>query len=129
MRALAADLILLLHFAFVLFVVGGLALTWIGYAAGWAWVRNFKFRALHLAAIVFVAGQALAGVMCPLTIWEDALRGVASDKGFIARWVHALMFYSAPPWVFTLLYVAFALVVAATFWLIPPRRSSQKTKN
>lgn len=124
MREFAADLILIVHFAFVLFVVGGLVMIWIGHVAGWPWVRNFKFRVAHLAAIVFVAGEALAGVMCPLTIWEDALRGVATDKSFIARWVHAVMFYSAPPWVFTLLYVAFALAVAATFWWIPPRRKT-----
>lgn len=125
MRAFAADAILLIHFAFVLFVIGGLVVTWIGHAAGWRWVRNFRFRVAHLAAIVFVAGEALLGFMCPLTIWEDALRGVASDKSFIARWVHSVMFYTAPEWVFTLLYVAFALVVAATFWFIPPRRASK----
>ncbi|MBM3344522.1 MAG: DUF2784 domain-containing protein [Betaproteobacteria bacterium] len=126
MREFAADLILIVHFAFVLFVVGGLLMIWIGHAAGWQWVRNFKFRVAHLAAILFVALEAIAGVMCPLTIWEDALRGVTSDQSFIARWVHAIMFYSAPPWVFTLLYVAFALVVAATFWLVPPRRNKNK---
>lgn len=122
MREVAADLILVVHFAFVLFVVGGLALIWIGHAAGWRWVRSFKFRVAHLAAIIFVAGEALLGYMCPLTVWEDALRGVAQEKSFIARWVHYLMFYTAPEWVFTALYVAFALVVAATFWFIPPRR-------
>jgi polyferredoxin len=123
MHALAADIILVVHFAFVLFVLGGLALIWIGYVAGWQWVRNLWFRALHLAAIVFVAGEALLGVMCPLTVWEDALRGATHDKGFVARWVHRLMFYSAPEWVFTALYVAFALVVAATLWWVPPRRN------
>ena len=37
-----ADLILIAHFAFVLFVVGGLALIWIGAVAGWRWVRNAR---------------------------------------------------------------------------------------
>jgi hypothetical protein len=133
MHTLAADLILILHFAFVLFVVGGLALIWIGYAAGWQWVRNRWFRMAHLAAIVFVAGEALLGFMCPLTVWEDALRGDAGGtheaKSFIARWVHRLMFFTAPEWVFTALYVAFALLVAATFWFVPPRRSTQPQSN
>ena len=130
MQTFAADCILILHFAFVLFVVGGLALIWMGYAAGWRWVRNLWFRAAHLAAIVFVAGEALLGVACPLTLWEDALRhatgsatgGTHEEKSFIARWVHRLMFYTAPEGVFTALYIAFALAVAATFWFIPPRR-------
>ncbi len=122
MHTLAADLILIVHFAFVLFVIGGLALIWIGYAAGWPAVRNFRFRVLHLAAMVFVAGEALLGVMCPLTSLEDVLRGAQQEKNFIARWVHRVMFYSAPEWVFTTLYVAFALLVAVTFRLIPPQR-------
>lgn len=122
MHALAADFILVVHFAFVLFVVGGLALIWIGYAAGWPWVRNLWFRAAHLAAIAFVAGEALLGIACPLTLWEDALRGAAQHRSFVARWVHRVMFYSAPEWVFTALYVGFALLVAATLWFVPPRR-------
>jgi len=51
MSPLLADVVLVVHFAFVLFVVGGLALIWIGGAAGWQWVRGFWFRAAHLAAI------------------------------------------------------------------------------
>lgn len=125
MRALAADAILLVHFLFVLFVVGGLAATWIGAWRGWRWVRSLTFRITHLAAIVFVACEALIGMACPLTLWEDALRGMANEKSFIARWVHQLMFYSAPEWVFTALYVGFALIVAATFWLVPPKRGTK----
>lgn len=122
--ALLADAILVVHFAFVAFVVGGCGTIWIGAARGWRWIRNVRFRIAHLAAIGFVAAEALLGVMCPFTMWEDALRGRASDAGFIARWIHAVMFYELPPWVFTAAYVAFALVVALTFWLVPPLRRS-----
>ena len=122
MRVFIADAILIVHFLFVLFVIGGLAATWIGAWRGWHWIRSLSFRIAHLAAIVFVASEALLGMVCPLTEWEDALRGTAGDKSFIARWVHQLMFFSAPEWVFTALYVAFALLVAATFWFVPPRR-------
>jgi len=122
MAAFLADFILIVHFAFVAFVVGGLALIWIGAARGWQWVRNFWFRVAHLAAIVFVAGEALVGVWCPLTVWEDALRGVHGEKSFVARWVHRLMFYDFPGWVFTTAYVLFALVVIVTLVWLPPRR-------
>jgi hypothetical protein len=129
MNALLADLILLVHFAFVLFVVGGVPLVWIGAARGWSWVRNFWFRALHLAAIVFVAAEALAGVWCPLTVWEDALRGTRSELSFIARWIRRLLFYDFPQWVFTTAYVMFALVVAATWWFVRPRWPERETTN
>lgn len=129
MREFFADAILIAHFLFVLFVIGGLALTWIGALCGWQWIRSLRFRLAHLAAIVFVACEALLGIVCPLTVWEDTLRGTAHQKGFIARWVHQLMFFSAPEWVFTLLYVTFALTVAATFWFIPPRRRTRYRLN
>ena len=125
MNALLADAILVLHFAIVVFIVGGLLLIWVGAARGWDWVRNLWLRLSHVAAIVFVAGEAVAGVMCPLTVWEDALRGRFSETGFIERWLHAVLFYDLPPWVFTIAYVAFALVVVGTFIAIPPRRRAQ----
>ena len=123
MSTLLADVILIVHFLFVAFVVGGLALIWIGASSGWAWVRNFWFRVAHLGAILFVAGEAIVGIWCPLTVWEDALRGGAlSEKSFVARWIHRILFYDFPEWVFTVAYVAFALVVAATWWCVRPER-------
>lgn len=123
MRALLADVILVTHFLFVLFVVGGLPAIWLGAARGWHWVRNLWFRVGHLAAIVLVTAESLAGIWCPLTVWEDALRGNRSDMSFVARIVHKILFYNFPEWVFTALYSAFAVAVAVTFWRIPPRRA------
>ncbi len=121
-----ADLILATHFAFVLFVTGGLVLIWLGAAAGWQWVRGFAFRTAHLAAILFVAAEALVGMACPLTVWEDALRGTRTDMNFVARRLRHLLFYNFPDWVFTVAYVLFALLVAATWWFVRPRRSLQR---
>jgi hypothetical protein len=118
----AADLVLAVHAAFVLFVVGGLAATWLGAAFGKAWARNPWFRGLHLAAIAFVVVQSVLGYTCPLTVWEDALRGGGAAEGFIQRWVRALLYWSAPAWVFTAIYAAFGALVAWTWLRIPPRR-------
>ncbi|HET8608426.1 MAG TPA: DUF2784 domain-containing protein [Burkholderiales bacterium] len=117
---LLADVVLAVHFLFVLFVVGGLALIWIGVALKWRWVRNPWFRLAHLAAIVFVAAETLLGLPCPLTVWEDELRGRAPHMDFIARLVHQVMFYSFPEWVFATAYVVFALIVLITCLLVPP---------
>ena len=126
MNTLLADVVLVVHFLFVAFVVGGLALVWIGAAAGWQWVRNFRFRVAHLAAIVFVAGEALAGIWCPLTVWEAALRGRHADKSFIAEWIHRILFYDFPEWTFTIAYVLFAVVVAASWYFVPPASAPRK---
>jgi hypothetical protein len=122
MNPLLADVVLVVHFAFVLFVVGGLALTWIGGAAGWQWVRGFWFRAAHLAAIAFVAAEGLLGIWCPLTLWEARLRGVGVEKSFVAGWIHRVLYYDLPEWMFTVAYVLFGAVVALTWWRIPPKR-------
>lgn len=119
-----ADLLLVFHFFIAGFIVLGLILVWVGALAGWAWVRNRWFRYLHLAAIVFVAAEALFGYACPLTIWEDALRGGARPETFVGRWVARLLYYSAPEWVFTAAYCAWAAASLATLSLVPPRRKA-----
>jgi hypothetical protein len=117
-----ADLILVVHFGIVLFIVGGLLAVWAGAALGWGWVRNRWFRYLHLGAIAFVAAEALFGIVCPLTVWEDMLRGEARTESFVGRWVRYFLYYDAPEWVFTALYVAWTAATLATLRLVPPRR-------
>ena len=121
-----ADALLVVHFLIAGFVVGGLILVWIGAAFGakarWSWIRNPWFRYLHLAAIVFVAAEALLGYACPLTLWEDLLRGGARPESFVGRWVQRLLYYNAPEWVFTTLYVAWGALALLTLRLVPARR-------
>ncbi len=121
----AADALLVLHFAIVVFVVGGLILIWIGAALGWRWVRNPWFRYAHLGAIAFVALEALIGMVCPLTAWEDALRGGARPDSFIGRGVQRLLYYRAPDWIFTTLYLAWAAATLATLRLVPPHATKR----
>jgi hypothetical protein len=123
--ALAADLVAIVHLAYVSFVVLGQAAICIGAGLRWRWIRNARFRIAHLAAITIVVGESLLGIVCPLTVWENGLRELAgeqaSERSFVARWVHAVMFYDWPESAFTLIYVAFAAAVALTLWLVPPR--------
>ena len=122
MSAALADAILVVHAAFVLFVVLGLPATWIGIALDKPFAYNPWFRGLHLGAIGFVVVETLLGYMCPLTSWEAALRGDTSGEGFIQRYIHAWLFWRAPPWVFATAYAAFGALVAATWWRWPPTR-------
>lgn len=117
-----ADLLVVVHFAIVLYIVGGLLAVWTGAALGWRWVRDPWFRYSHLAAIAYVAAEALLGIACPLTVWEDVLRGGARPDSFVGRWVRRLLYYDAPEWAFTAAYVAWALATLATLRLVPPRR-------
>jgi len=118
---LLADAVLVTHFLFVLFVVAGLGLIWIGAIRKWQWIRNFWFRLCHLLAILFVAIEALLGKVCPLTTWEDWLRGThTTQPGFIQRWVSRLLYYDFPETVFTTIYLIFALAIVVTMFAIKP---------
>jgi hypothetical protein len=123
---LLADTVLVLHFAVVLFVVGGLVVVVAGNRLQWRWVNNGWFRLAHAAAIGFVAAQAWLGKVCPLTALESWLRvqaGSASySESFVAHWVRQLVYYEAPSRVFTLAYTAFALLVLLAWRRYPPRR-------
>jgi polyferredoxin len=117
-----ADAVLLVHAAFVLFVAGGFAAILIGIALDRPFAFNAWFRGAHLAAIAFVVAESILGYMCPLTLWEDALRGETVEKGFIQRWIHTWLFWDWPAWVFASIYAAFGALVAWTWVRHPPRR-------
>lgn len=117
-----ADFILVVHFLFALFVVGSLPLIWIGAWMGLGFVRNLRFRLAHLLAILFVAGESLVGMVCPLTSLEDALRGTGNAASFVQRWLQRILYYDLPEWILTVGYVMFALLVACTFVIVPPSR-------
>lgn len=122
---LTADAVLILHALFVVFVVLGLVLIYVGLWRSWSWVRNYWFRVIHLGGIGFVVLEAWFGVICPLTIWEMQLRekaGAATYSGsFIQHWLQAILFYEAPGWVFTLVYTLFGGLVLASWFIVRPR--------
>ena len=123
----AADIVLYLHFFFFLFCVAGEAAILAGALLKFGWIRRRRFRIVHLIAVVFVGIEGAIGFLCPLTSWEYALRRAAgqsvdSEIPLVPRIIRALLFYDFPPWVFTLLYVGFAALVLATYFLVPPKR-------
>ena len=83
---LGADLVLLLHVGFVVFVLGGglLLLKW----RRMAWV--------HLPAVAWGAVVEFTGWICPLTPLESHLRALAGESGreadFIGRFLPPLLY-------------------------------------
>lgn len=120
-----ADLILLLHLAIVLFNTVGLLLVWVGAVLRWRWVRIFAVRLAQLLLMGYIALQALVGQICPLTMLEDALRGTVEERGFIARWASALLYWNAPAWVFAAIYVAWFGLMVLTWFIVRPVRGRQ----
>ena len=75
--AVLADLLLIVHLFFILFVVsGGLLVVW---WRGWIW--------LHLPAAAWGAMVEIMGWYCPLTPWEWRLRRLAGEAGYEGSFV------------------------------------------
>jgi hypothetical protein len=69
---LAADAVLLLHLAFILFALFGAALA----------LRWPNIVRLHVPAALWAAGIELTGAICPLTYLENDLRVRAGQQGY-----------------------------------------------
>lgn len=121
-----ADALLVVHSLFVVFVIFGLILIFVGYFRNWRWVRNIWFRTIHLLAIAIVAIQSWIGIICPLTIWEMSLRDKAGEAiysgSFLRHWLHYLLYYDAPEWVFITAYTVFGALVLASWFVVRPTR-------
>ncbi|TDV99441.1 uncharacterized protein DUF2784 [Halomonas alkaliantarctica] len=124
-----ADTLLILHVLFVAFVVLGLVTIYAGYFFNWRWVRNRTFRIVHLCAIGYVVVQAWLGVVCPLTTWEMALRAEADaatySGSFIQYWLHSLLYFTLPEWVFVMVYTLFGGLVLASWFVVKPCQHSR----
>ena len=114
-----ADLVLLLHLAFILFVVAGglLALRW----------RRAPLA--HLPAVLWGAFVEISSGICPLTPLENSLRRAAGmsgySGGFIEHYVVPTIYppsLTQPP---QLALAGFVLVANALVYLVVWRRRSR----
>jgi hypothetical protein len=73
----AADLVVLLHLGFIVFVLAGGLLV----------LRHPRLAWLHLPAVAWGAGIELSGGVCPLTPLENALRRTAGEAGYASGFI------------------------------------------
>ncbi|MGH8653976.1 MAG: DUF2784 domain-containing protein [Gammaproteobacteria bacterium] len=83
-----ADLLLVLHMGFILFVIfGGLLVLW---KRRWAWV--------HLPALAWGVAISLCGWICPLTPLEQRLRMASGEQAYAGSFIdHYLVAIIYPP--------------------------------
>jgi len=79
---LAADAVVALHLAFVVFAAIGGVLAW----------RRLAYAWFHLPALAWAAYVEFSGTICPLTPLENRLRARAGEAGYAGSFVeHYLM--------------------------------------
>ncbi len=131
LAAFLANAVLLVHVAVATFVVAGFVVVVVANTGRWVhlrwlrWINALWFRLAHLLAIAVIVVEAWLGVVCPLTTLEmwlcDQSGGNCYRGGFVEHWLHQLLYYDAPPWVFGLGYTVFGVLALASWWVFPPR--------
>ena len=83
---LAADLVVVIHLAFLVFVAAGAILAW-----RWPWLVRF-----HAASVLWSVAIITIGFACPLTALEKSLLGLAGEEGygggFVDRYVEGVVY-------------------------------------
>jgi hypothetical protein len=74
---LAADAVVALHLAFVVFAAIGGVLAW----------RRLAYAWFHLPALAWAAYVEFSGTICPLTPLENRLRARAGEAGYAGSFV------------------------------------------
>jgi len=121
------DIVIVVHLAFMAYVIFGELLTVVGILLRWQWIRNFWFRVSHLASILIVAAEALCDIKCPLTVLQERLLLAAGEEASSRSFVEQILDLVMNPGtvedmaIFTAAYVSFAVLVLLTFVIAPPR--------
>ena len=130
MNSLLADAILIVHFLVVASILGGQGCILVGVLFDWSWIRRRAFRLAHLIAVGIVVAQSWIGMLCPLTLLENALRRSMGESAytetFISYWLSTLIYYDGPWWVFTTAYTLFGLLVVASWFFIKPMKQGEQ---
>ncbi len=119
---LAADLLLIVHFFWIAFLILGLPL---GLYFSWD-----RLRLLHAMGLITALVFQLYNILCPLTVWEEYFRqyqrpGFDYGGSFIMAHIEKLVY---PAWIsFDIIIILTALLVGATvisFVIKPPNQAS-----
>jgi hypothetical protein len=115
---IAADALMLVHFAFILFVVLGGFLTWRWRRLAW----------VHIPAAAWGALIEFMGWICPLTPLEVSLRraagGAGYEGGFIAHYITPIIYPAGlTPTIQVILGVLLVLLNGVAYFVYFKRRT------
>lgn len=116
---MAADFVLIIHFGIVLFLTLGLVALPIGYLRNYVWTRNNKMRMTHISLMAFVTLEAIFGITCPLTKFENILRKVEYQQPFVSQWISQFIYWNLPTYFFVIIYTA-CFIWSLVFWKVHP---------
>lgn len=121
-----ADLITVIHFLWILFMLLGFFLTLKGFFTP-RFFDRWLFRTLHLCGIVYVGLLALLREYCPLTMLENYLRArynpeIAYPGSFIAHYIEKLVYPDVTPSIILIPTIFIAVFTITVFIVKPPAK-------
>jgi hypothetical protein len=132
-----ADLVVLIHFAWILFILWGFILAvcssisvYVLRTAKDRWRTFFDrwiFRTIHLGGIVYVAILAVLGKYCPLTILENELREQYNTEltypgSFVVHYIEKIVYPEANFLLFVIPTIIIAVFTVLMFIIRPPAK-------
>jgi uncharacterized protein DUF2784 len=113
-----ADLVLVLHLAYLAFIPIGGFLAW-----RWRWVMW-----PHLAAVAVALVSVTVGFDCPLTSWEQSLRRRGGERaytnGFVDHYLTGRVYPHGYDWLVQLIFVS-CVVISYAVLLTRPQLTQQ----
>ncbi|MCK5083581.1 MAG: DUF2784 domain-containing protein [Candidatus Omnitrophica bacterium] len=121
-----ADLIVAVHFVWIVFMLTGAVLT----LSGFFYKRFFdwwSFRILHLCGIIYVGLLVLLREYCPLTILENAVRAkydpdLTYPGSFIVRYIEKSVYPDVSPSIISVSTISIAVFTIVVFIFKPPEK-------
>lgn len=121
-----ADLIVVIHFIWILFMVGGFILTLRGFFRK-EFFDWWLFRTIHLCGIIYVGLLGALRQYCPLTILEHILRthynpGLIYPGSFIIYYIEKLVYPEVNPLMILIPTILIAIFTVIVFIARPPAK-------
>lgn len=112
--SLLSDLVMIVHFSWVLFNLLGFFLV----------MKFPKLKYFHMGTLTITALLMLAGRVCPLTTLEQKLRWKvnpvsAYKESFLNHYVGKLLYVNLPAWTITAITAALSLIAFWLYFILP----------
>jgi len=129
-----ADVIVVFHFLWILFIVSGFCVTLYGVIFDRKYLDMLMFRVIHLCGIFYVGLLTVLGKWCPVTILEYNIRqkydsSLFYSGSFMVDWIERIVYPDVHPMLIQIPTVIIAVSTVVIFLTLPPRIKKREIKD
>lgn len=128
---LIADALAVLHIGYFVFIVWGTLAILLPPRP--AYIRDIRFRVVHMLAVYLVLAEDFLRVPCILNVAQWTLRTTAGGPqeatSAVSGLLDGLLYRTIPGGVLNAMYVALGVALPFLLWAVPPTRRRSSTAN